>query len=253
MKALVASQHAVNVRAMHLNLKSATDPRRSEASRVSKPSVGSLATHENTGRRPVTTHQDDLARRKCRNQLVNSWIALQKRTAPSSRVKRDHTAISDMPAPPDVNGNRDGSGGGQTELNLTKTLGAPSLPVDPRLWSPSDVEAWVHHMALAHSLDVDRTFFQMNGRGLCLMTLKGFLFRVPDYGHLMYNDFRARLGRCLSVTTSSSSNGGDKGKVAGTETSSRMDNQCTATNPLDLSSSPLDLTCRKSPLTYHTL
>ena len=52
-------------------------------------------------------------------------------------------------------------------------------------------------MTEIHNIQVDRSFFQMNGRGLCLMSLNGFLFRVPDQGKLLYEDFRERLKQCL--------------------------------------------------------
>lgn len=33
----------------------------------------------------------------------------------------------------------------------------------------------------------------MNGRGLCLMTISGFNYRVPGNGEQMYLDFRSLL------------------------------------------------------------
>ena len=40
--------------------------------------------------------------------------------------------------------------------------------------------------------------FQMNGKALCLMDLSMFLYRVPDGGERLYQDFQSRLQRALS-------------------------------------------------------
>ncbi|XP_071809596.1 uncharacterized protein [Asterias amurensis] len=74
------------------------------------------------------------------------------------------------------------------------------VPMDPRLWTPTDVRIWLSHMTETHSIQADPSFFQMNGRGLCLMSLKGFQFRVPVEGKLLYDDFRERLKICLLAT-----------------------------------------------------
>ena len=39
--------------------------------------------------------------------------------------------------------------------------------------------------------------FQMNGKALCLMDLSMFLYRVPDGGERLYQDFQTRLQKAL--------------------------------------------------------
>ncbi|KXJ25205.1 Friend leukemia integration 1 transcription factor [Exaiptasia diaphana] len=66
--------------------------------------------------------------------------------------------------------------------------------VDPRLWSREDVARWLQWVSDAYSLhDIKPDRFEMNGKGLCLMTLDMFLYRVPEGGRVLYHDFQRRL------------------------------------------------------------
>lgn len=68
------------------------------------------------------------------------------------------------------------------------------LTVDPRLWSREDVGRWLRWVSDAYSLpDIKPDRFEMNGKGLCLMTLDMFLYRVPEGGRVLYHDFQRRL------------------------------------------------------------
>ncbi|XP_031555183.1 transcription factor ETV6-like isoform X2 [Actinia tenebrosa] len=73
---------------------------------------------------------------------------------------------------------------------------------DPRLWTREDVARWLRWMSEAYSLDnVKPDRFEMNGKGLCLMTMDMFVYRVPEGGKLLYTDFQRRLR--LAVGSSS--------------------------------------------------
>jgi len=39
--------------------------------------------------------------------------------------------------------------------------------------------------------------FQMNGKALCLMDLSMFMYRVPNGGERLYQDFQGRLQKAL--------------------------------------------------------
>lgn len=57
-------------------------------------------------------------------------------------------------------------------------------------------------MSEAYSLEnVKPDRFEMNGKGLCLMTMDMFVYRVPEGGKLLYTDFQRRLR--LAVGSSS--------------------------------------------------
>ncbi|XP_038047153.1 uncharacterized protein LOC119721240 isoform X2 [Patiria miniata] len=122
---------------------------------------------------------------------VNKWLALKRRTA-SLPVVCSPTASSGGLSS-DANGNCKV----KRFRHQDRVTDPLQLPIDPRSWSTNDVRTWLGHMTKSHDLEVDPSFFQMNGRGLCLMPLKGFLFRVPDHGKLLYEDFRGRLRQCL--------------------------------------------------------
>lgn len=72
------------------------------------------------------------------------------------------------------------------------------MPLDPREWSRFDVMQWIQWASAAlklRDLHVDR--FHMNGKALCLMDLSMFLYRVPDGGERLYQDFQGRLQKAL--------------------------------------------------------
>ncbi|KAI8504901.1 G-protein coupled receptor [Branchiostoma belcheri] len=68
------------------------------------------------------------------------------------------------------------------------------LPKDPFAWSPCHVKWWVYVMSRLYSLSVALPMFEMNGRGLCLLSLPGFMYREQTgKGYLLYYDLRYRL------------------------------------------------------------
>eukprot|EP00795_Rhopilema_esculentum_P016859 gene16859-8334_t len=73
------------------------------------------------------------------------------------------------------------------------------LPHDPREWSPHDVFLWLQWASRnyrIHNPFPER--FQMNGKALCLMDVSMFLYRVPEGGDMLYQDFQCRLQRAVS-------------------------------------------------------
>lgn len=69
---------------------------------------------------------------------------------------------------------------------------------DPREWSSSDVIRWIHWAAQQYKLrNTHPERFQMNGKALCLMDLSMFVYRVPDGGEKLYQDFQCRLQKAL--------------------------------------------------------
>ncbi|XP_022089173.1 uncharacterized protein LOC110978461 isoform X2 [Acanthaster planci] len=192
---------------------------------------------------------------------VNQWLTL-KRKASTLPVVSSHTCSSGGSSR-DVNGSHDV----QLSKHQDHAVDAGELPSDPRLWSPYDVTAWLSRMEESHGLDVDHSFFQMNGRGLCLMPLKGFLFRVPDHGGLLYEDFRGRLRKCLLMPgdetsgptankrTESTAHRGGATSQSGYETAQwplPPVAKCGEVVVAEETSVP-DFKGRVSPLTYHTL
>lgn len=70
----------------------------------------------------------------------------------------------------------------------------PLKDADPRKWSREDVSRWLQWMSEAFNLRaVSPDRFQMNGKALCLMTMDMFLYRVPQGGNILYQDFQRRL------------------------------------------------------------
>ncbi|XP_062512843.1 ets DNA-binding protein pokkuri-like [Corticium candelabrum] len=71
---------------------------------------------------------------------------------------------------------------------------AAGLPHDPRNWTSEQVGIWVQRWGQKYNIEnLDLRRFHMNGRGLCLMTISGFNYRVPGNGEQMYLDFRSLL------------------------------------------------------------
>lgn len=131
------------------------------------------------------------SRRLCQTRLVEKWLELKKCVSLSTglnegtfTIEKPHESYKSTAAISHSN----------------PTAVKRHLPMDPRIWTPSDVRIWLSHMTETHSIQADPSFFQMNGRGLCLMSLKGFQFRVPGQGKLLYDDFRERLKICLLTT-----------------------------------------------------
>lgn len=65
------------------------------------------------------------------------------------------------------------------------------LCLGPLQWNPEHVHRWLHALSLKHGLhELDSSRFKMNGRGLALMKLKGFQYRLGEHGLLAYDDLR---------------------------------------------------------------
>eukprot|EP00111_Clytia_hemisphaerica_P011291 TCONS_00033057-protein len=72
------------------------------------------------------------------------------------------------------------------------------MPSDPREWTAHDVMKWIQWASVTLKVrDLHMERFQMNGKALCLMDLSMFLYRVPDGGERLYQDFQARLQKAL--------------------------------------------------------
>ena len=70
--------------------------------------------------------------------------------------------------------------------------------LDPREWSSIDVMKWIQWASVTLKVrDLHMERFQMNGKALCLMDLSMFLYRVPDGGERLYQDFQGRLQKAL--------------------------------------------------------
>lgn len=70
----------------------------------------------------------------------------------------------------------------------------PKVPSDPRNWEIRDVLEWLRWAANLYNIrNVDFDKFRMNGKGLCMLTRNGFLYRVPNGGELLHEDFQMRL------------------------------------------------------------
>ncbi|XP_078587994.1 uncharacterized protein LOC144869027 [Branchiostoma floridae x Branchiostoma japonicum] len=74
------------------------------------------------------------------------------------------------------------------------------VPNDPRSWSREDVRTWLEWAQTHYTVgELDAGKFIMNGKGLCLMDKKGFVYRVPGKGEVLYLDFQERLFQALKA------------------------------------------------------
>ncbi|XP_041472255.1 proline-rich protein 36-like isoform X2 [Lytechinus variegatus] len=78
-------------------------------------------------------------------------------------------------------------------------LNLSNIPPDPRKWTSLHVGSWVEAVAAKYAFEVNKSDFQMNGMGLCLMKREGFLHRVPEHGTILFEDFRKRLRQYLTA------------------------------------------------------
>ena len=70
---------------------------------------------------------------------------------------------------------------------------------DPCNWEIHDVLEWLRWAAEIYNIkNVDLDKFRMNGKGLCMLSRNGFLYRVPSGGELLYGDFQMRLQEASS-------------------------------------------------------
>lgn len=76
----------------------------------------------------------------------------------------------------------------------------PLSEADPRRWSREDVSRWLQWTSEVFNLgSVRPDRFQMNGKALCLMTMDMFLYRVPEGGNILYQDFQRRLRNAVAM------------------------------------------------------
>ena len=74
------------------------------------------------------------------------------------------------------------------------------LPVDPRVWTRSDVQVWVEQVCWTHQLPIpEPERFMMNGKAMCLMSASMFTNRVPLGGKTLYRDFQIRLAKAINM------------------------------------------------------
>lgn len=70
----------------------------------------------------------------------------------------------------------------------------PRVPPDPRSWTKWEVLEWLKWATDRYGVkDITSDKFLMNGKGLCMLNLESFLYRVPRGGDLLYSDFQRRL------------------------------------------------------------
>ncbi|XP_031575147.1 protein c-ets-2-B-like [Actinia tenebrosa] len=70
----------------------------------------------------------------------------------------------------------------------------PRVPPDPRIWTKWEVLEWLKWASERYNVrDVTADKFLMNGKGMCMLSLEGFMFRVPRGGDALYKDFHRRL------------------------------------------------------------
>lgn len=65
---------------------------------------------------------------------------------------------------------------------------------DPRMWNKWEVMEWLKWATERYSIrDVTADKFLMNGKGLCMLSVEGFLYRVPRGGDILHSDFNKRV------------------------------------------------------------
>lgn len=66
--------------------------------------------------------------------------------------------------------------------------------LDPRMWNKWEVVEWLKWATDRYSIrDVMADKFLMNGKGLCMLGVEGFLYRVPKGGEVLHSDFNKRV------------------------------------------------------------
>lgn len=70
----------------------------------------------------------------------------------------------------------------------------PRVPADPRVWNKWEVMEWLKWATERYSIrGVTADKFLMNGKGLCMLNVEGFLYRVPRGGDILHSDFNKRV------------------------------------------------------------
>ncbi|CAK8671555.1 uncharacterized protein LOC143466092 [Clavelina lepadiformis] len=114
---------------------------------------------------------DNLKKRKKIRKWTKNWL----RKAGSIKVEANVAGVT----------------GSNKKMEMTNKNG--KLPIDPMNWEPNDVTNWVETLSKEHHFSVDRRLFMMNGKGLCFMSLNGFIYRSPDGGALLHADLHKKI------------------------------------------------------------
>ena len=62
------------------------------------------------------------------------------------------------------------------------------------MWNKWEVMEWLKWATDRYSIrDVTADKFLMNGKGLCMLGVEGFLYRVPRGGETLHGDFNKRV------------------------------------------------------------
>jgi len=78
----------------------------------------------------------------------------------------------------------------RSEIIKCRKLG---IPLNPNRWSRFHVLKWVHYISISTNTKIDFEKFSMNGRGLCYISLDGFLHRSPECGKLLHSELQKKL------------------------------------------------------------
>lgn len=66
------------------------------------------------------------------------------------------------------------------------------------MWTKWDVLEWLKWATERYNVrDVTADKFLMNGKGMCMLPLESFIFRVPRGGEALYQDFHKRLSAAI--------------------------------------------------------
>merc|ERR1712096_177418 len=67
------------------------------------------------------------------------------------------------------------------------------IPLNPNKWSRLHVLKWVHYISISTQTNIDFEKFSMNGRGLCYISLDGFINRSPECGKFLHSELQKKL------------------------------------------------------------
>lgn len=188
------------------------DITRSDGCRCCSPDIATMTTTA----RAAARHGDKL---RATASLRPRAGRVQRTAGPASRRRRSTRSTvrhgaetaepNEMVTPFEGNGTEEmySIAGMQTQPDdIPQTV---QLPFDPRQWSRDDVQMWLRQMALdyriAASNDVIAERFPTNGKGLVVMLRSSAMFtsRLPQGGHILYNDFLSRVLRAMTAGNTS--------------------------------------------------
>jgi len=78
----------------------------------------------------------------------------------------------------------------RSEIIKCRKLG---IPLNPNKWSRLHVLKWVHYISISTQTNIDFEKFSMNGRGLCYISLDGFISRSPECGKFLHSELQKKL------------------------------------------------------------